>query len=151
MAESVELPGRLAILPFRNKVLLPGAIIRIRCTSSSRYFRFSCSICCWWAVYAVSGIWLGYWFMWMVVVLVWSWWNRNCGRGRRKDWSESCRSVMLRRSLHQPAPCRLQVINALSESEKARLFVLACVFVYWDDFCASTTFLFDRELFLYLV
>nr|BAO57289.1 ATP-dependent Lon protease [Ipomoea nil] len=33
MAESVELPGRLAILPFRNKVLLPGAIIRIRCTS----------------------------------------------------------------------------------------------------------------------
>ncbi|KAA8525946.1 hypothetical protein F0562_007954 [Nyssa sinensis] len=35
MAESVELPGRLAILPFRNKVLLPGAIIRIRCTSLS--------------------------------------------------------------------------------------------------------------------
>ncbi|XP_057977792.1 lon protease homolog 2, peroxisomal isoform X2 [Malania oleifera] len=35
MAESVELPGRLAILPFRNKVLLPGAIIRIRCTSPS--------------------------------------------------------------------------------------------------------------------
>ncbi|KAE9613114.1 putative endopeptidase La [Lupinus albus] len=33
MAESVELPSRLAILPFRNKVLLPGAIIRIRCTS----------------------------------------------------------------------------------------------------------------------
>ncbi|MBA0740930.1 hypothetical protein Gogos_014113 [Gossypium gossypioides] len=35
MAESVELPGRLAILPFRNKVLLPGAFIRIRCTSKS--------------------------------------------------------------------------------------------------------------------
>ncbi|XP_073012422.1 lon protease homolog 2, peroxisomal [Typha latifolia] len=35
MAEPVELPSRLAILPFRNKVLLPGAIIRIRCTSSS--------------------------------------------------------------------------------------------------------------------
>ncbi|TYH41966.1 hypothetical protein ES332_D11G030500v1 [Gossypium tomentosum] len=35
MAESVELPGRLAILPFRNKVLLPGAFIRIRCTSQS--------------------------------------------------------------------------------------------------------------------
>ncbi|KAL8461179.1 hypothetical protein ACS0TY_032601 [Phlomoides rotata] len=35
MVKSVELPGRLAILPFRNKVLLPGAIIRIRCTSSS--------------------------------------------------------------------------------------------------------------------
>ncbi|KAH7862357.1 hypothetical protein Vadar_003671 [Vaccinium darrowii] len=35
MAESVELPNRLAILPFRNKVLLPGAIIRIRCTSPS--------------------------------------------------------------------------------------------------------------------
>ncbi|CAJ2635137.1 lon protease homolog 2, peroxisomal-like isoform X1 [Trifolium pratense] len=35
MAESVELPTRLAILPFRNKVLLPGAIIRIRCTSPS--------------------------------------------------------------------------------------------------------------------
>ncbi|CAO2819399.1 unnamed protein product [Amaranthus hypochondriacus] len=33
MAESVELPGRLGILAFRNKVLLPGAIIRIRCTS----------------------------------------------------------------------------------------------------------------------
>ncbi|KAG4403841.1 hypothetical protein GLYMA_01G203100v4 [Glycine max] len=33
MAESFELPNRLAILPFRNKVLLPGAIIRIRCTS----------------------------------------------------------------------------------------------------------------------
>lgn len=37
MAESIELPSRLAILPFRNKVLLPGAIIRIRCTSPSRY------------------------------------------------------------------------------------------------------------------
>ncbi|URD86202.1 hypothetical protein MUK42_26860 [Musa troglodytarum] len=35
MAESAELPSRLAILPFRNKVLLPGAIIRIRCTSPS--------------------------------------------------------------------------------------------------------------------
>nr|KYP67015.1 hypothetical protein KK1_013332 [Cajanus cajan] len=35
MAESIELPSRLAILPFRNKVLLPGAIIRIRCTSPS--------------------------------------------------------------------------------------------------------------------
>ncbi|KAF6135527.1 hypothetical protein GIB67_015380 [Kingdonia uniflora] len=35
MAEPVELPSRLAILPFRNKVLLPGAIIRIRCTSPS--------------------------------------------------------------------------------------------------------------------
>ncbi|KAL6008546.1 ATP-dependent serine protease [Asimina triloba] len=35
MAESVELPSRLAILPFKNKVLLPGAIIRIRCTSAS--------------------------------------------------------------------------------------------------------------------
>lgn len=33
MAETVELPSRLAILPFRNKVLLPGAVIRIRCTS----------------------------------------------------------------------------------------------------------------------
>ncbi|KAL6566117.1 hypothetical protein OROGR_001732 [Orobanche gracilis] len=33
MAELAELPGRLAILPFRNKVLLPGAVIRIRCTS----------------------------------------------------------------------------------------------------------------------
>lgn len=33
MAESIELPSRLAILPFRNKVLLPGAIIRIYCTS----------------------------------------------------------------------------------------------------------------------
>ncbi|KAM7253861.1 hypothetical protein ACFE04_031543 [Oxalis oulophora] len=33
MGETVELPSRLAILPFRNKVLLPGAIIRIRCTS----------------------------------------------------------------------------------------------------------------------
>ncbi|KAF0924412.1 hypothetical protein E2562_010079 [Oryza meyeriana var. granulata] len=32
---SVELPGRLAILPFRNKVLLPGAIVRIRCTNPS--------------------------------------------------------------------------------------------------------------------
>nr|DAD18256.1 TPA_asm: hypothetical protein HUJ06_019719 [Nelumbo nucifera] len=35
MVEPVELPSRLAILPFRNKVLLPGAIIRIRCTSPS--------------------------------------------------------------------------------------------------------------------
>lgn len=35
MAEFVELPNRLAILPFRNKVLLPGAIIRIRCTSQT--------------------------------------------------------------------------------------------------------------------
>ncbi|KAK2426263.1 Lon protease 2, peroxisomal [Trifolium repens] len=33
MADTVELPSRLAILPFKNKVLLPGAIIRIRCTS----------------------------------------------------------------------------------------------------------------------
>ncbi|KAK6935056.1 Lon protease, N-terminal domain, partial [Dillenia turbinata] len=30
-----DLPTRPAILPFRNKVLLPGAIIRIRCTSTS--------------------------------------------------------------------------------------------------------------------
>ncbi|KAI4315174.1 hypothetical protein L6164_028015 [Bauhinia variegata] len=35
MAESIELPSRLAILPFMNKVLLPGAIVRIRCTSPS--------------------------------------------------------------------------------------------------------------------
>jgi hypothetical protein len=35
----VELPGRLAILPFRNKVLLPGAIVRIRCTNPSRSVR----------------------------------------------------------------------------------------------------------------
>ncbi|KAL9249848.1 Lon protease homolog 2, peroxisomal-like protein [Drosera capensis] len=35
MAEPVELPSRLGILPFRNKVLLPGAIIRIRCTTPS--------------------------------------------------------------------------------------------------------------------
>ncbi|KAK9667923.1 hypothetical protein RND81_13G021000 [Saponaria officinalis] len=33
MGESLELPNRLGILAFRNKVLLPGAIIRIRCTS----------------------------------------------------------------------------------------------------------------------
>ena len=52
MVEPVELPSRLGILPFRNKVLLPGAIIRIRCTSSSRYASrmllitslFSCSV-----------------------------------------------------------------------------------------------------------
>ncbi|NP_001105903.1 endopeptidase La 2, peroxisomal [Zea mays] len=31
----VELPSRLAVLPFRNKVLLPGAIVRIRCTNPS--------------------------------------------------------------------------------------------------------------------
>lgn len=31
----MELPSRIGILPFRNKVLLPGAIIRIRCTSPS--------------------------------------------------------------------------------------------------------------------
>lgn len=31
----MELPSRLGILAFRNKVLLPGAIIRIRCTSPS--------------------------------------------------------------------------------------------------------------------
>ncbi|XP_042464178.1 lon protease homolog 2, peroxisomal-like isoform X1 [Zingiber officinale] len=35
MEETVELPSRLAILPFWNKVLLPGAVIRIRCTSPS--------------------------------------------------------------------------------------------------------------------
>ncbi|GAB2296616.1 hypothetical protein Dimus_030726 [Dionaea muscipula] len=35
MGEPEELPSRLGILPFRNKVLLPGAIIRIRCTSPS--------------------------------------------------------------------------------------------------------------------
>lgn len=33
MEDAVELPSRLGILPFRNKVLLPGAIVRIRCTS----------------------------------------------------------------------------------------------------------------------
>ncbi|MCO5591607.1 hypothetical protein L7F22_045596 [Adiantum nelumboides] len=33
MREVVELPERLAILPFRNRVLLPGAIVQIRCTS----------------------------------------------------------------------------------------------------------------------
>lgn len=31
----MELPSRLAVLPFRNKVLLPGAIVRIRCTNPS--------------------------------------------------------------------------------------------------------------------
>ncbi|XP_024995719.1 lon protease homolog 2, peroxisomal-like isoform X1 [Cynara cardunculus var. scolymus] len=35
MVEPVELPSRIGILPFRNKVLLPGAIIRIQCTSPS--------------------------------------------------------------------------------------------------------------------
>ncbi|XP_042458805.1 lon protease homolog 2, peroxisomal-like isoform X2 [Zingiber officinale] len=35
MEETVELPSRLAILPFWNKVLLPGAVIRICCTSPS--------------------------------------------------------------------------------------------------------------------
>lgn len=48
MAESVELPGRLAILPFRNKVLLPGAIIRIRCTSPRRFFCFAFHFACFW-------------------------------------------------------------------------------------------------------
>ncbi|KAJ7560525.1 hypothetical protein O6H91_04G133700 [Diphasiastrum complanatum] len=33
MADTGELPARLAIMPFRNRVLLPGAIVRIRCTS----------------------------------------------------------------------------------------------------------------------
>ncbi|KAK9059262.1 hypothetical protein SSX86_021881 [Deinandra increscens subsp. villosa] len=33
MVDTVELPTRIGILPFRNKVLLPGAIIRIQCTS----------------------------------------------------------------------------------------------------------------------
>ncbi|RXH67550.1 hypothetical protein DVH24_027697 [Malus domestica] len=37
MTESVELPTSLNILPFRNKVLLLSAIIRIRCTSPNRY------------------------------------------------------------------------------------------------------------------
>ncbi|KNA25027.1 hypothetical protein SOVF_009660 [Spinacia oleracea] len=36
MGEAVELPSRLGILAFRNKVLFPGAMIRIRCTSPSR-------------------------------------------------------------------------------------------------------------------
>lgn len=35
MVDAVELPSRLAVLPFRNRVLLPGAIVRIRCTSPS--------------------------------------------------------------------------------------------------------------------
>ncbi|KAM0030011.1 putative endopeptidase La [Helianthus debilis subsp. tardiflorus] len=35
MVEPMELPTRIGILPFRNKVLLPGAIIRIQCTSPS--------------------------------------------------------------------------------------------------------------------
>ncbi|CAI5507863.1 unnamed protein product [Closterium sp. Naga37s-1] len=34
----VELPERLAILPFRKRVLLPGAIIRITCSDPSRYY-----------------------------------------------------------------------------------------------------------------
>ncbi|KAI7730834.1 hypothetical protein M8C21_026169, partial [Ambrosia artemisiifolia] len=33
--ELVELPTRIGILPFRNKVLLPGAIIQIQCTFPS--------------------------------------------------------------------------------------------------------------------
>ncbi|KAM1220285.1 hypothetical protein ACFX2G_048254 [Malus domestica] len=37
VAESVELHTTLNILPFRNKVLLPSVIIRIRCTSPNRY------------------------------------------------------------------------------------------------------------------
>ncbi|KAM1114565.1 hypothetical protein ACFX13_048105 [Malus domestica] len=36
VAESVELHTTLNILPFRNKVLLPSVIIRIRCTSPNR-------------------------------------------------------------------------------------------------------------------
>ncbi|KAI7732841.1 hypothetical protein M8C21_022169, partial [Ambrosia artemisiifolia] len=33
--EPVELPSRIGILPFRNKVLLPGAVIQIQCTFSN--------------------------------------------------------------------------------------------------------------------
>ncbi|KAM1822579.1 hypothetical protein FF1_024635 [Malus domestica] len=36
MAELVELPISLSILRFRNKILLPSAIIRICCTSPNR-------------------------------------------------------------------------------------------------------------------
>jgi hypothetical protein len=35
MAEHFDLPSTIAILPFRNKVLLPGAVIGIRCTSAA--------------------------------------------------------------------------------------------------------------------
>lgn len=38
----MELPNRLAILPFRNQVLLPGAIVKISCNSSRRFFNFVC-------------------------------------------------------------------------------------------------------------
>ncbi|GBG80658.1 hypothetical protein CBR_g31118 [Chara braunii] len=34
-SDTTDLPGQLAILPFRNRVLLPGGIVRIRCTSAS--------------------------------------------------------------------------------------------------------------------
>lgn len=37
MGDGSGLPARLGILPFRNKVLLPGAIVRVECTSASRY------------------------------------------------------------------------------------------------------------------
>jgi ATP-dependent Lon protease len=37
MREVVEIPERLAILPFTNRVLLPGAIVQIRCTSPARF------------------------------------------------------------------------------------------------------------------
>ncbi|CAA7411101.1 unnamed protein product [Spirodela intermedia] len=35
MGEGSGIPARLGILPFRNKVLLPGAIVRVECTSAS--------------------------------------------------------------------------------------------------------------------
>jgi hypothetical protein len=35
MAEHFELPSTIAILPSRNKVLLPGGVVGVRCTSAA--------------------------------------------------------------------------------------------------------------------
>lgn len=35
--DEIQLPRRLGLLPFKNKVLLPGAVVRLRCTSPARW------------------------------------------------------------------------------------------------------------------
>jgi hypothetical protein len=38
VGDASRLPPVLAILPFRNKVLLPGAIVKIRVNAPARFF-----------------------------------------------------------------------------------------------------------------
>ena len=135
MTESVELPNRLGILPFRNKVLLPGAIIRIRCTSPSRFLFYIPLTPCW-LFFCLT--------LWSqnndLIDAVWNWWSRSCGREKRRDWLESCLLEMLL-LIRQWAPLFLKV----SKYWFAFFFFLD-VCVWWKRKWSSSGFNFQVVL-----